>query len=192
MVLLVALLSVACAPAPSYPPPDPVFAALGLRRIDVGPVDYATNQPNEPCSLFIDEELRSTVVREIRRRGYPAAAVGNSVPRTFASGSPAPLPGAPPPAGLSRSGSGDGVLLIWIDEYWENSLCGWEGPKYLTMGAVGILYADSPPREVWRGRARAAEQGDYASRDLIWLTTSRLTDRLLKTLPAGAPLGAPP
>jgi len=78
-----------------------------------------------------------------------------------------------------------GVLLVWIEEYWENTLCGWEGPKYLTMGAVGVLYADSPPREVWRGRARDAEQGDYRSGDLIWLTTTRLTEQLLASLPAG-------
>jgi hypothetical protein len=190
--LLAAMFSVACAKAPPSPPPNPAFAALGLRRIEVGPVAYATYQPNEPCSLFIDEDLRSTLVREVRRRGYLAATVGKSVPRTFASGSAEPLPGEPMPAGLLPSRVDGGVLLAWIDEYWENSLCGGEGPKYLTMEAVGILYAGTPPREVWRGRARAAEQGDYTARDLIWLTTSRLTDRLLETLPAGPGLGQPP
>ena len=74
---------------------------------------------------------------------------------------------------------------VWIEEYWENSLCGWEGPKYLTIGAVGALYAGSPPREVWRGQARAEEQGYYRGRDLIWITTTRLATGLLTSLPAG-------
>jgi len=49
---------------------------------------------------------------------------------------------------------------------------------------VAVLYAGSPPIEVWRGRARAAEQGGYPARELMWLVTSRLTDGLLQTLPA--------
>ena len=84
-----------------------------------------------------------------------------------------PLPGA------------EGLLEVWIDEYWENTLCGWDGPKYLTMGAVAALYTGAPPVEVWRSRGRAAEQGDYEARDLMWLTTARLTDQLLGSLPAG-------
>lgn len=179
------LIGAACARPLSPPPADPAFAALGLRTIGVGPVAYATYQPGEMCSTFIDEELRSTLVRELRRRGYDAFAVGNSVPRSFSAGSPAPLPGDPPPAGSVLSPGEEGLLLVWIEEYWENTLCGWEGPKYLTMGAVGVLYAGSPPREVWRHRARAAEQGDYRARDLIWITTDRVTDRLLESLPAG-------
>ncbi len=187
LLLAAALLLAGCvsAAAPPPPPPDPGFAALGLHRVAVGPVAYATHQPGESCSTFIDEDLRSALVRELRRRGYEAFAVGNSVPRSFAAGPPPPMPGEPPPAGPVPSPSVPGVLLVWIEEYWENTLCGWEGPKYLTMGAVGVLYADSPPREVWRGRARDAEQGDYRSGDLIWLTTTRLTEQLLASLPAG-------
>ena len=166
-------------------PPDPAFAALDLRSVAVAPIAYATYQPTEMCSTFIDEELRSVVVRGLRSRGYDAFTVGNSVPRSFAAGTPPPLPGDPPPAGPLPSPGVQGVLQVWIEEYFENTLCGWEGPKYLTIGAVGVLYAGAPPREVWRGRARAAEQGDYRSRDLIWLTTSQVTDRLLRSLPAG-------
>lgn len=184
-MLIVTLLCMACAQVSPPPPADPVFAALGLRHIDVGPVAYATYQPSEACSLFIDEELRSALVREARRRGYTAEAIGHSVPRTFAMGAAAPRPGDPPPADRLPSRREGGVLLVWIDEYWENSLCGGDAPKYLTMGAVAVLYAGSPPREVWRGRGRAAEQGSYVARELIWLTTSRLTDRLLAALPAG-------
>ena len=191
-LLIVILLAVACVKSPPPPPPDRDFARLGLTRIDVGPVAYATHQPGEMCSTFIDEDLRSALVREVRRRGYPAAATGKSVPRTFARGAPAPLPGDAAPPDLVPASPNGGVLLVWIDEYWENSLCGWEGPKYLTMGAVGILYAGSPPREVWRGQARAAEQGDYTARNLILLTTSRLTDRVLATLPAGPTWGESP
>ena len=124
-------------------------------------------------------------MRELRRRGYDAFAAGNSVPRSFSAGSPPPLPGDPPPAGPVPSPGVDGLLSVWIEEYWENSLCGWEGPKYLTMGAVAVLYAGSPPREVWRARARTAEQGDYLARNLIWLTTTRLSDGVLATFPAG-------
>jgi hypothetical protein len=53
------------------------------------------------------------------------------------------------------------------------------------MGAVAVLYAGSPPREVWRNRARAAEQGTYPARDLIWLTTTRLSDGVLRSFAAG-------
>lgn len=186
-----ALLLSACAKSPPPPPPDPAFAALGLRRIVIGPVAYATYQPNEMCSVFIDEDLRSALGRKVRRIGYPAITVGNSVPRSFSAGTPAPTAGAPFPDGPAPSQTGEAVLLTWIDEYWENTLCGWEGPKYLTMGAVAVLYAGSPPREVWRGQARVAEQGDYTARDLIWLATSRLADRLLVKLPAGPHYGAP-
>jgi hypothetical protein len=179
------LLLAACATAPPPPPPDPAFAALGLRSVAVGPVLYATYQPGEHCSAFIDEEVRSALVRELRRRGYDAFAAGNSVPRSFAAGTPAPLPGDPPPVGPLPSPGVQGVLEVWIEEYFENSLCGWEGPKYLTMGAVAVLYAGSPPVEVWRGRARAAEHGYYPANNLIWLTTLRLSDGLLQPLPAG-------
>lgn len=187
LALAAALLLAACTAASPPPPPqaDSGFTALGLESVAVGPVVYATHQPGETCSTFIDEELRNTVVRELRRRGYDAFAVGDSVPRSFAAGTPPPLPGDPPPAGPLPSPGVQGVLRIWIEEYFENTLCGWEGPKYLTMGAVGVLYAGSPPREVWRQRARAAEQGYARSGEMIWLTTTRLTDRLLAPLPAG-------
>lgn len=184
-LLTAALLLTACAVPASSPPADPAFAALGLYSIAVGPVAYATRQPGETCSTFIDEDLRSALVRELRRRGYDAFAAGDSVPRSFAVGPPPPLPGDPPPAGLLPAPGVQGVLRVWIEEYFENSLCGWEGPKYLTMGAVGVLYDGDPPREVWRHRARAAEQGGNLSRDLVWLTTTRLTDQLLGPMPAG-------
>jgi len=188
-LLTLGLLLAGCAtlpPPPAPPPlPDPAFVALDIRSVAVGPVTYATYQPTESCSTFIDEELRSAVVRGLRSRGYDAFTVGKSVPRSFAAGTPPPLPGDPPPAGPLPSPGVQGVLQVWIEEYFENTLCGWEGPKYLTMGTVGVLYAGSPPQEVWRGRARAAEQGGYRARDLIWLTTSRVTDRLLRSLPAG-------
>jgi hypothetical protein len=179
------LLLPACATAPQPPSADPAFATLNIRSVAVGLVAFATYQPSEHCSLFIDDDLRSALVRELRRRGYDAFSVGKSVPRSFAAGSPPPLPGDPPPAGPIPSPGVEGLLEVWIDEYFENTLCGWEGPKYLTMGAEAILYAGSPPVEVWRGRARAAEHGYYSPNDLIWLTTTRLTDGLLRSLPAG-------
>lgn len=189
--VILALLVSSCAMPQLPQPPDPAFAAMGLKHIIIGPVAYATYQPNEMCSVFIDEELRSAVGREVRRIGYPATTIGNSVPRSFATGAPAPAAGAAIPPGPAPSRPGEGVLLTWIDEYWENTLCGREGPKYLTMGAVAILYAESPPREIWRGQAHVAEQGDYTARDLIWLTTSQLAGRLLATLPAGPDFAAP-
>jgi hypothetical protein len=184
------LLLAACAKA-LPPPPDPAFATLGIRSVAVGPVAYATSQPSEHCSAFIDEDVRSALVRELRRRGYDGFAVGNSVSRSFAAGSPPPLPGDPPPPGPVPSPGVDGLLSVWIEEYFENSLCGWEGPKYLTMGAVAVLYAGSPPREVWRHRARVDEQGSYPARDLIWLTTTRLSDEVLRPFPAGPEGGGP-
>ena len=186
------LLLAACAPSKLAAPPaaDPVFATLQLREIAVGPVGYATHQPGEMCSAFIDEDLRSALVRALRQRGYQAFASGESVPRSFSAGEPPPLPGDPLPDGLLPSPGTPGVLRVWIEEYFENTLCGWEGPKYLTMGAVGVLYAGSPPREVWRGRARVAEQGGYQARDLMWLVTSRVSEGLLASLPAAsAPQG---
>lgn len=184
-----ALLLGACAVAPPPPPPpaDPAFAALNLRSVAVAPVAYSVRQPDEPCSHFIDEEVRSALVRTLRRHGYDAFAVGNSVPRSFAVGPPPPLPGDPAPAGVEPSAGVPGVLQVWIEEYFENTLCGWEGPKYLTIGAVGVLYAGSPPHEVWRHRARVDEHGPYTANDLIWLATSRVADGVLQTLPAAPP-----
>lgn len=184
-LLAATLLLSACASSFPPPPADPAFAALGLRTVAIGPVAYATYQPGEVCSAFIDEDLRSAVALELRRRGYEAVAVGNRVPRSFSGGTPSPLPGDLPPGGPELPAGTQGVLEIWLEEYFENTLCGWEGPKYLTMGAVGVLYAGSPPVEVWRGRARSAEHGYYAPNELIWLTTSRLAEQLLGSLPAG-------
>jgi hypothetical protein len=179
-LLTATLLLAACATSSPPPPPDPAFVALGLRTVAIGPVAYTTYQPGEVCSAFIDEDLRSAVARELRRRGYEVVIVGDSVPRSFAGGTPSPLPGNTElPAGTQ------GMLEVWIEEYFENTLCGWEGPKYLTMGAGGVLYAGTPPVEVWRSRARSAEQGSYTPRELIWLTTSRLADQLLGSMPAG-------
>jgi hypothetical protein len=185
LLAFLTLLLTACSTSPPPPPPDPVFAALNLRSIAVGPVAYATYQPNEQFSTFIDEDLRSALVRELRRRGYDALAVGKSVPRSFAAGSPPPLPDDSPPAGSVSLSGAESLLSVWIEEYWENSLAIGLGPQYLTIGAVAILYAGSPPVEVWRSRARSAEQGPYTTRDLIWLSTTRLTDQLLGSLPAG-------
>ena len=185
LIPILTLLLSACATAPPPPPPDPAFAALNIQNVAVGPVASATYQPGEHCSLFIDEDLRSALVRELRRRGYDAFTVDTSVPQSFAAGYTPPPPVDTPPAGPVPSPGAEGLLEVWIDEYWDNSLCGWEGPKYLTMGAEAILYSGSPPVEVWRGRARTAEQGPYTTRDLIWITTLRLTDKLLGSLPAG-------
>ena len=184
------LLLAGCAPQTSLPHPmaeaSPAAPSLALHSIAVAPVAYATHQPGETCSAFIDEELRSALVRELRRRSYVASASGESVPRSFSAGEKLPLPGDPPPADSLPSSATSGVLKVWIEEYFENTLCGWEGPKYLTMGVVGVLYADSPVREVWRGRARVAEQGGYQARDLMWLVTSRASEALLKELPVAA------
>lgn len=185
VLLPIMVLFAGCAAVPLPPPDDPAFAALGIRSVAVAPVAYATSQPGEMCSAFIDEDLRSTLVRELRGRGYDAFPAGESVPRSFSQGTPPPLPDEPLSGGLIPSAGVQGVLQVWIEEYFENTLCGWEGPKYLTIGAVGVLYAGSPPREVWRHRARAEESGYYSPRELIWLTTSRATERLLATLPAG-------
>ncbi|MHB8707453.1 MAG: hypothetical protein ACYC9I_01110 [Desulfuromonadales bacterium] len=111
--LVVTLLLSACATAPRPPAPDPAFAAFKIHRVAVGPVAYATYQPNEQCTLFIDEDLRSALTRELRRRGYDAFASGASVPRSFGAGSPPPEPGDPPPAGLPPGA--DGLLAVWID-----------------------------------------------------------------------------
>jgi hypothetical protein len=191
LVLLGGLcLLAACSPQASLLHPSasasPALPTLGLRTIAVSPVAYATYQPGEMCSAFIDEDLRSALVRELRRRSYEAFAVGGSVSRSFSAGERLPRPGEPPPAGLLPSPDTQGVLRVWIEEYFENTLCGWEGPKYLTIGAVGILYAGSPPQEVWRGRARVAEQGGYPARELMWLVTSRVSEALLQELPAAA------
>jgi hypothetical protein len=190
--LILTLLLSACAVAPWPPSPDPTFASFKIRRVAVGPVAYATYQPNEPCTLFIDEDLRSAVVLELQRRGYDALASGASVPRSFAAGSPPPGRGDPPPAGLVPSA--EGLLSVWIDTYWEHSPCGafLGEQQYLTIGAVAVLYAGSPPVEVWRGNALVAEQGTYGASELIWLTTTRLTERLLGSLPAGSKWTKPP
>lgn len=182
------LLLAACGlfqPPPAPPPPDRAFVALGLRSVAVGPINWATYQPGEMCSTFIDEDLRSALARELRRHGYAAQMVGNSVPRSFAPGTPPPAPGEPPPLEVVPSSAEEGVLRVWIEEYFENTLCGGEAPKYLTMGAVGVLYAGTPPREVWRGQARDEESGGYSAQEIMGLTTVRLTDRLLATLPMG-------
>lgn len=189
ILALVGVLSLlmACTPhaslSPASAPSFPRFSTGDIRSIVVGPVAYATYQPGEMCSAFIDEDLRSALVRELRRRSYEAFAVGNSVPRSFSAGESPPLPGESPPAGPLLSPGTQGLLRVWIEEYFENSLCGWEGPKYLTMGAVGVLYAGSPPQEVWRGRARVAEQGGYPAHELMWLVTSRVSEALLNDLP---------
>ena len=185
LIPVLTLLLSACATAPPPPPPDPAFAALNIQNVAVGPVAAATYQPGEHCSLFIDEELRSALVRELRRRGYEAYTVANSGPQSFSAGATRPPTGDSPPMRTVPSTGAEAFLEVWIDEYWDNSLCGWEGPKYLTMGAEAILYSGSPPVEVWRSRARTAEQGPYTTRDLIWITTLRLTDKLLGALPAG-------
>jgi hypothetical protein len=190
--LMLALLLTACATALRPPAADPTFASYHIRNIAVGPVAYATYQPNEPCTLFVDEDLRSALVRELRRRGYEAFTSGDSVPRSFAAGSPPPNPGDAPPAELAPGV--DGLLSVWIDRYWEHTVCGnYLGEKqYLTMGAVAVLYAGAPPVEVWRGRALAAEEGAYGTNVLMWLTTTRLTERMLAALPAGPEWRDPP
>ncbi len=179
------LILAACARPVEPPQPTAAFAALDIGRVAIGPVAYAVRQPDEKCSAFIDEDIRSAVARTVNDRGYQTVAVGESVARSFAPGPPPPAPGVVPPAAASLPEGADALLQVWIEEYWENSLCGWEGPKYLTIGAVGALYAGSPPREVWRGQARAEEQGYYRGRDLIWVTTTRLATGLMMSLPAG-------
>lgn len=174
----------ACVPSSQPPPADPALVALNLHTVAVDAVAYATYQPGEGCSVFIDEDLRSALASEMRRRGYEVVVVGNSVPRSFAGGTPAPRPGDLPPDVPKLPAGTQGVLKVWIEEYFENTLCGREGPKYLTMGAVAVLYAGSPPVEVWRRRGRSAEHGDYTPNELIWLTTSRLVEQLLESLPA--------
>jgi hypothetical protein len=181
---LILLLS-ACAATPP-PPVNPAFAALNIRSVAIGPIAYATYQPNEPCTIFLDEDLRSTVARELRQRGYEAFAVGNSIPRSFSAGSPLPQPGHSPSDGLVPASHADGLLSIWVDEYWEHYPCGeWGANQYMTIGAVAVLYKGSPPAEVWRSKARIEEAGAYSASDLIWLTTTRLTSQLLGSWPAG-------
>jgi hypothetical protein len=180
------LLLSACVTAPPPSPPDAAFAALNLSRVPVGPVTYATYQPNESCSLFIDEELRSALIIKLRLWGYDAFAVGNSIPRSFSAGAPPPPPSDSSPTEKMQSPGTEGILMVSIDEYREHNPCGLmeAGNPSITMGAVAALYAGSPSVEIWRNQARV-EQGVNSGRDLIWLTTTRLIDQLLESLPAG-------
>jgi hypothetical protein len=176
----------ACATAPPPPSPASAYATLNINSVAVGPVAYATYQPDAQCTVSIDDDLRVALVLGLTSRGYDAFAVGNSVPRSFAAGSPPPQPGDLPPVGPVPSSDVNGLLSVWIEEYWEHNPCGVmeAGDPSITMGAVAVLYAGSPPVEVWRSRARSEQRG-HSGRDLIWLATTRLTDQLLKSLPAG-------
>ena len=186
LLVLLTLLLPACATVPRPPSADPVFAARNINSVAVGPVAYATYQPNAHCTVFMDEDLRTALVLGLTSRGYDAFAVGNRVPLSFAAGSLPPQPGDLPPVGPLPSSEVNGLLSVWIEEYWEHNPCGVmeAGDPSIIMGAVAVLYAGSPPVEVWRGRARVEQRG-HSTSDLIWLTTTRLTDQLLESLPAG-------
>lgn len=185
-ILILLLSACTTAPPPPPPPPNAAFVALNLHIVNVGPVAYATYQPNQPCSLFIDEELRSALKLKLRLWGYDAVTIGNSVTRSFSAESPSALPRNSSPTEKVQSPGAEGLLMVSIDEYWEHNPCAMreEGNPSITMGAVAVLYAGNPSVEIWRNRARVEQSGN-SGRDLIWFTTTRLTDQLLGSLPAG-------
>ena len=49
------LLLPACASAPPHSSPGPGFSSLNINSVAVGPIAYATFQPNEQCTAFIDD-----------------------------------------------------------------------------------------------------------------------------------------
>jgi len=57
LLVLLTLLLPACATVPRPRRPIPVFAARNINSVAVGPVAYATYQPNAHCTVFIDEDL---------------------------------------------------------------------------------------------------------------------------------------
>lgn len=187
-----ALLLAACAPGRVSAPPPPAappaahaahaIAALGLRNVAVGTIAYAVDLPEGACSAYVVGTLHSTLQQKLQRYGYSVGSASGSAPRPSSPDFPPP-PGVVPPEVPFLPVGTDGLLLIWLEEYWENSLCEWTSPKYLTVGAVGILYAGLPPVEVWRQRARIDGMGSYQARELITRTTSRLTDGLLGEWP---------
>jgi hypothetical protein len=184
-----ALLLAACAPGritapppPAAPPATPAIAALGLRNVAVGSIAYAVDLPGGACSAYVVGTLHGTLQQKLQRYGYAVVSSTGSVPRPSSLEFP-PQPGEVPPEVQFLPVGTDGLLLVWLEEYWENSLCEWTSPKYLTVGAVGVLYAGLPPVEVWRQRARIDGMGSYQARELITRTTGRLTDLLLGEWP---------
>jgi hypothetical protein len=179
-----ALLAAACAPVASPTPPAalPAVAALDLHSVAVAPVAYAVELPGGACNAYVVENLQASLQQKLRRSGSQSVNSGRSVPRPQSLELP-PSPGVVPVDVQFLPHGAEALLLIWLEEYWENSLCEWTSPKYLTVGAVGVLYAGVPPVEVWRARARVDGIGSYQARELISKTTNRLADLLLKDWP---------
>jgi hypothetical protein len=184
-----ALLLAACAPsklpAPQPPAASPAaqaISALGLRNVAVGPIAYAVDPPGGACSAYVVGNLHSSLEQKLQRCGYSVVSSSGSLPRPVPFGFP-PQPGVVPPELPFLAVGTDALLLVWLEEYWESSLCEWTSPKYLTVGVVGVLYAGLPPVEVWRQRARIDGMGSYQARELITKTSTRLADVLLGEWP---------
>ena len=149
-----ALLLAACAPSTATAPQSPVslpaanpIAALGLRSVAVGSIAYAVDLPEGACSAYVVGTFHGMLQQKLKRFGYTVVSSSGSAPRPSFPEFP-PQPGVVPPEVQFLPVGTDGLLLIWLEEYWENSLCEWTSPKYLTAGAVGVLYAGLPPVEV--------------------------------------------
>lgn len=169
--------------ATAYPTTPPQQITAQFRSIALLPVQFVGNQPDGLCHPYIGDDLRSTLARDLRSRGYEVHTVPDRSPLSFALDPPAPEPMVVPgllqlaPAGV------DAAISLWVDEYVAITLCEPKNGKYLSMGVVMVLYELPEQRELGRWYAKEWISGMGSSRDTVWAVTMRLSRSLLQGIP---------
>ncbi len=164
--------------AKPVPPVDATFQSIALL-----PVQFVSAQPDSFCHADIGDDLRSTLARRLRSRGYKVVVVPDRSPLSFSLDRAAPDPGISPEFLELAPADVQTAMALWVEDYMATTLCEAYGPKTLEMAVAAVLYQLPTGQELGRWRAKEWDNGTGSSSETVWRVLERLADRLLIGIP---------
>lgn len=148
------------------------------------PAQFTENQPDSFCHDDIGDELRSTMARHLRNKGYKATALKDTSPQSFALSPPPPKPGSAPELVQVVPEGYDAALAIWVDHYMATSLCeSYGGGGALEISITVALYQLPGGEELGRWHIDEWTNSGSASHDAVWWILESLTKKSLAAIP---------
>ncbi|MBW2519361.1 MAG: hypothetical protein JRD88_03305 [Deltaproteobacteria bacterium] len=160
---------------------DPAFQKIALL-----PVKFVSSQPDSFCHADIGDDLRRSLSRKLRARGYLPLIVPDRRPQSFLLSPPVPEQGTVTVPDVFDAVQTDceAALDIWVEHYMATGLCeGYGGGNTLEMHVTVILYSLATGEELGRWRAKEWATVSGSSLQTVWSLLERLTDKLLVAIP---------
>ena len=162
------------------------IVAPDFHKIALLPVKFVSSQPDSFCHADIGDDLRYSLSRKLRAKGYLPLIVPDRRPKSFLLSPPVPKQGtiSAPELFEAVQTDGEAAIDIWVEHYMATGLCeGYGGGNALEMNVTVILYSLTTGEELGRWRAEEWDTVSGSSQQTVWSLLEQLTDKLLVGIP---------